>query len=71
MEIKRIISKGEILNAEQLAQVAGGAGVQSNVNDVEYCKCEGSGNNVNRAAKCSCTGIPPAHINGGKFVQSL
>lgn len=28
MEIKKVISKGEILNAEQLAQVTGGAGLR-------------------------------------------
>ena len=38
MEIKKVISKGEILNAEQLAQVTGGAGAQANVNDFEYYK---------------------------------
>lgn len=28
MEIKKVISKGEILNAEQLAQVTGGTGLR-------------------------------------------
>lgn len=58
MEIKKVISKGEILNAEQLAQVTGGAGVKDNVNDFEYCKCEGAGDNINREKACSCKNPP-------------
>lgn len=65
MKIKKIISKGEILNAEQLAQVTGGTGVQANVNKSENCKCEGAGDNTNEADECFCKN-PPKPANGIK-----
>lgn len=65
MEIKKIISKGEILNAEQLAQVTGGAGAKANVNDVDYCRCDGAGDNINRGNACFCQN-PPKPANGIK-----
>lgn len=70
MEIKKVINKGEILNAEQLAQVTGGAGAKANLNEFENCKCEGTGDNTNKGKGCSCTNPPPdppIYINGGKI----
>lgn len=55
MKIENIISKGEMLNAEQLAKITGGTGDQAtNVNTIEKCSCVGEGTNVNTAKGCSC-----------------
>ena len=63
MEIKKVIEKGEILDAEQLAQVVGGTGLMSNDNLAEECTCKGSGDNTNRYKRCYCDGDAPVHLN--------
>lgn len=39
MKIERIITEGELLNVEQLAEIAGGTGVQVNNTNNGICKC--------------------------------
>ena len=53
MKINKIIHEGEMLNAEQLAQVTGGV-TPSNTNIYDGCKCSGSGLNINGGFSCTC-----------------
>lgn len=55
MKIHKILAEGELLNAEQLAKVTGGAKIKgTNSNNADLCHCEGTGNNVNHKAYCFC-----------------
>lgn len=53
MKINKIIHEGEMLNAEQLAQVTGGV-TPSNTNIYDGCKCSVSGLNINGGFSCTC-----------------
>lgn len=53
MKIERIITEGELLNVEQLAEIAGGTGVQGNNTNGGVCKCTGDGNS--NGFLCSCS----------------
>ncbi|HJH77071.1 MAG TPA: hypothetical protein OIM43_08750 [Prevotellaceae bacterium] len=54
MKIERIITEGELLNVEQLAEIAGGTGVQGNNTNGGVCKCTGDGNS--NGFLCTCEG---------------
>lgn len=53
MLIEDVISRGEVLSTEQLAEIAGGTGAQGNNSNGAVCKCTGSGNSNSFFCLCS------------------
>lgn len=70
MEIKQIIAQGEMLDAEQLAKVVGGLGIEpSNSNNAQNCHCEGMGSNTNHVSGYYCNSNLHNNNNDGCLSQ--